>query len=134
MSESGFLVSAILGAFGCYCAEGLNEGDVLGAVHYVGGEVFGDVHELGCFVGVKVGVYVRSLADRCSCRLDGVVEKVGALIVGEVVGFLDFSREIEAEELFEVLSVVGVGSFDGGEVHFFHFVVSFRVSLFLYIL
>ena len=115
MTESDFLVSAVLGTLAGYCAKGLNEGGVLGAVHYVGDEVLGDVHELGCFVGVEVGVEVGALADGGAGGLDGVVEEVGALIVCEVVGFLDFSREVVAEDLLEVLSVVGVGAVDIGE-------------------
>ena len=114
MTESDFLVSAVLGTLASYCTKGLNESDVLGAVHYVGDEVLGDVDELGCFVGVEVGLEVGALADGCSCTLDGVVEEVGALVVCEVVGFLDFSREVVAEDLLEVLSVVGVCSFDVG--------------------
>ena len=114
MSKSDFGLSAILGAFGCYCAEGLNESGVFGAVHYVGGAVFGDIHELGGFVGVKVGFEVGALADCGACRLDGIMEKVGALIVREVVGFFDFAREGEAEPLFAMLSVVLVGSFKVG--------------------
>ena len=111
MSESDFGLSAILGAFGGYCAEGFNEGGVLGAVHYVGGAVLGDVDKLGCFVGVEVGVEVGALAYCCACRFDGVVEEVGALVVCEVVGFFNLAREGEAEPLLAVLSVVLVGSF-----------------------
>ena len=111
MSESDFGLSAILGTLGCYCAEGFNEGGVLGAVHYVGDAVLGDIHKLGCFVGIKVGGEVGALADRCSCRFDGVVEEVGALVVCEVVGFFNLAREGEAEPLFAVLTVVLVGSF-----------------------
>ena len=112
MSKSYLFVSTILDAFGGYCAEGFNKCDILGAVHYVGNAVCGDVNKLGCFVGVKVGGEVGALADRCSCRFYGVVEKVGALIVCEVVGFFNLAREGEAEPLFEVLSVVLVGSFE----------------------
>lgn len=114
MSKSNFGLSAILGTLGCYCAEGLNEGGILGAVHYVGGEGFGDVDKLGCFVGVEVGGDVRSLAYCRAGGLDGVMEKVGVFIVWGVVCFFDVARDVEAEGLFEVLSVVGVGSFDGG--------------------
>ena len=120
MPKSDFFVSAILGTFASYCAEEFNEGGVLGAVHYVGGEGFGDVYKLGCFIGVKVGLEVGALADGCSCGLDGVVEEVGALIVCEVVGFLDFASEVVAEDLLEVLSVVGVGAVDVGECDGFH--------------
>lgn len=111
MSESDFGLSAILGAFGGYCAEGFNEGGVFGAVHYVGGAVLGDVNKLGCFVGVKVGVEVGALAYCRACRFDGVVAEVGALIVCDVVGFFYLAREGEAEPLLAVLSVVLVGSF-----------------------
>ena len=112
MSKSDFGLSAILGTLGCHCAEGFNEGGVLGAVHYVGGTVGGYINKLGCFVGVEVGVEVGALADRCPCGLDGVVEEVGALIVCDVVGFLGLAREGEAEPLFAVLSVVLVGAFE----------------------
>ena len=115
VTETNFLVSAVLGTLAGYCAEGLDEGGVLGAVHYVGGEVLGDVDELGCFVSVEVGLEVGALADGCSRGLDGVVEEVATLIVCEVVGFFDFPREVVAEDLLEVLSVVGVGSFDIGK-------------------
>ena len=108
-------MSAVLGTLAGYCAEGLDEGGVLGAVHYVGGEVLGDIDELGCFVGVKVGLEVGALADGGAGGLNGVVEEVGALIVCEVVGFCDFSREVVAEDLLEVLSVVGVGAVDIGK-------------------
>ena len=120
VSKSDFFVSAILGTLAGHCAEGLNEGGVLGAVHNVSGEGFGDVYELGCEVGVEVGVEVGALADGCSCGLDGVMKEVGALIVCDVVGFLDFASEVVAEDLLEVLSVVGVGSFDVGECDGFH--------------
>ena len=120
MSKSDFLVSTILGAFGCYCAEEVNEYGVFGAVHYVSGEGFGDVNKLGCFVGVEVGLEVCALADGCSCGLDGVVEEVATLVVREVVGFLDFASEVVAEDLLEVLSVVGICSFDVGECDGFH--------------
>ena len=113
-------MSAVLGTLAGYCAEEVYEGGVLGAVHYVGDEVLGDVHELGCLVGVEVGLEVGALADGGAGGLDGVVEEVGALIVCEVVGFLDFSREVVAEDLLEVLSVVGVCSFDVGECDGFH--------------
>lgn len=111
MSKSDFGLSAILGAFGGYCAEGFNEGGILGAVHYVGGAVLGDVHKLGCFVGVKVGIEVGALAYCRAGGLDGVVEEVGALIVCDVVGFFYLASEGEAEPLFAVLSVVLVCSF-----------------------
>ena len=75
VSESGFFMSTIFCTLTSDSSKGFNKVDVLGAVHYVCGQVFCDVHKLGCFVGVKVGVYVRSLADCCSCTLDGVVEK-----------------------------------------------------------
>ena len=114
MSKSYLGCTAILCAFGCYCSKGLNECGVLGAVHYVGGAVLGDVNKLGCLVGVKVGIEVGALAYCCSCRLDGVVAEVGALIVCEVVGFFYLAREGEAEALFEVLSVVIVGAVDVG--------------------
>ena len=110
VSKSYFLVSAILCTLGCYCAEGFNEGGVLGAVHYVGDAVCGDVNKLGCFVGVKVGVEVGALADRCSCRFDGVVAEVRSLIVCEVVSLFNLAREGEAEPLFAVLTVVLVCS------------------------
>ena len=113
VSKSGFEVSTIFCTLTSDSSKGFNKVDVLGEVHYVGGQVFCDVHKLGCFVSVKVGVYVRSLADCCSCGLDGVVADVCSLIVCNVVGFFDVAREVEAEGLFEVLSVVGVGSFDG---------------------
>ena len=115
VTETNFLVSAVLGTLAGYCAEGLDEGGVLGAVHYVGGEVLGDVDELGCAVGCEVGREVGAFADGGASGLDGVVEEVGALIVCEVVGFFDFAREVVAEDLLEVLSVVGVGSFDIGK-------------------
>ena len=114
VSESDFFVSAILGAFPCYCAEGFNECGVLGAVHYVGDAVLGDVNKLGCLVGVEVGVEVGALAYCGACRFDGVMEEVGALIVCDVVGFFYLSREGEAEALFEVLSVVVVCAVDVG--------------------
>ena len=120
MSKSDFLVSAILGTLGCYCAEEFYKCGVLGAVHYVGNEGFGDVNEFGCFVGVKVGLEVGALADCCSCGLDGVVEEVATLIVCKVVGFFYLASEVVAEDLLEVLSVVGVCSFDVGECDGFH--------------
>ena len=135
MSESDFLVSAILGAFTGDSAESVYKCGVFGAVHYVGDTVRGDVYEFGCFVGVKVGVEVGSLADRCSCRFDGVVEEVGSLIVREVVGFFGLAREGEAEPLLAVLSVVLVGSFKVGvEGEGFHFGASFRVPFYTYII
>ena len=112
MPKSYFSVSTILSAFGCYCAEGLNEGGVLGAVHYVGGSVCSYINKLGCLVGVEVGIEVGALAYCGACRFDGVVAEVGALIVCEVVGFFYLAREGEAEPLFAVLSVVLVGSFE----------------------
>ena len=115
VTETNFLVSAVLGTLASYCAKGLNEGGVLGAVHYVRGEVLGDVDELGCFVGVEVGLEVGALADGGASGLDGVVEEVATLIVCEVVGFCDFSREVVAEDLLKVLSVVGVGAVDIGK-------------------
>ena len=121
MSESYLFHSAIFRAFLCNSSEGFDKSGVLGAVHYVCGEGFGDVDKLSCFVGVEVGLEVGALADSCSCGLDGVVEEVATLIVCEVVGFLDFSREVVAEDLLEVLSVVGVCSFDVGECDGFHF-------------
>lgn len=111
MSESDFFVSAVLGTLGCYCAEGLNESGVLGLVHYVGDTVCGDVNELGCFVGVKVGGDVRSLADRGTSGFDRVVADVRSLVVSYIVCLLDVAGEGEAEPLFKVLSVVLVGAF-----------------------
>lgn len=110
MSESYFFVSAILGTLTGDSTESIYKCDILGAVHYVGNSVCGDVNKLGCFVGVEVGGDVRSLADRCPCGLDRVVADVRSLVVREVVGFFDFPREGEAEPLFKVLSVVLVGS------------------------
>lgn len=126
VSKSDFLVSAILCTFAGDSAEHFYKSGVLGAIHYVSGEVFGDVDKFGCFVGVKVGVKVGALADCCSCGLDGVVKKVGALIVCEVVGFCDFTREVVAKDLFKVLSVVGVDARYIGEGEGFHSVLSFR--------
>ena len=114
VSESYLFVSAILGAFPCYCAEGLNEGGVLGAVHYVGGAVLGDIYEFGCLVGIEVGVEVGTLAYCGACRFDGVVAEIRSFVVCDVVGFFYLSRESVAEALFEVLSVVGVGAVDVG--------------------
>ena len=107
-------MTAILGTVAGDSAEGLNEGGVLGAVHYVGGECLGDVDKLGCAIGCEVGGEVCSLADGGAGGLDGVVEEVATLIVCEVVGFFDFAREVVAEDLLEVLSVVGVGAVDIG--------------------
>lgn len=120
VSKSDFFVSAILRALTGDCAEHSYKSGVFNAVHYVGGKGFGDVDKLGCLVGVEVSVKVGALADGCSCRLDGVVEEVGALIVCEVVGFCDFAREVVAKDLFEVLSVVGVGARYIGESEGFH--------------
>ena len=107
-------MSAVLCAFPCYCAEGLNEGGVFGAVHYVGDAVLGDVYEFGCLVGVEVGVEVGALANCGACRFDGVVAEIRSLVVCDVVGFFYLSRESEAEALFEVLSVVVVCAVDVG--------------------
>ena len=115
MSKSYLGLSAILCTLASYCAELVDEGGVLGAVHYVGGEVLGDVDELGCAVGCEVGREVGAFADGGASGLDGVVEEVATLIVCEVVGFCDFSREVVAEDLLEVLSVVGVGAVDIGK-------------------
>ena len=121
VSKSYLFHSTIFGAFLCDSSKGFYEVGVLCAVHYVRGEGFGDVDELGCFVGVEVGLEVSSLADCCAGGFDRVVEEVCSLIVREVVCFLDFSREVVAEDLLEVLSVVGVCSFDVGESDGFHF-------------
>ena len=107
-------MSAILGALASYCAESLNESGVLGLAHYVGGECLGDVDKLGSAVGCEVGGEVCSLAYGGAGGLDGVMEEVATFVVCEVVGFLDFSREVVAEDLFKVLSVVGVGAVDIG--------------------
>ena len=120
MSESYLFHSTVFGAFLCYSSKEGDKFGVLGAVHYVGGEGFGDVDKLGCFVGVEVGLEVSSLANCRAGGLDGVVEEVGCFIVREVVSLFDFSREVVAEDLLEVLSVVGVGAVDVGECDGFH--------------
>ena len=120
VSKSDFFVSAVLCTLASDSTEEGNECGVLGAVHYVGGEGFGDVDKLGCLVGVEVGGEVGALADRCPCGLDRVVEEVGALVVCDVVCLCDFAREVVAEDLLEVLSVVGVGAVDVGECDGFH--------------
>ena len=133
VSKSYFSVSAILGAFGCYRSKGLNECGILGAVHYVGNAVLGDVNKLGCLVGVEVGVEVGALAYCGACRFDGVVAEVGALIVCDVVGFFYLAREGEAEALFEVLSVVVVGAVDVGvDGDGYHFVEFLSRSFCIY--
>ena len=126
MLEANFFATAIFGAFGGDCAEGLAEDEPNRFGHYVGGEVFGDVDKLGCLVGCEVGGEVFTLADGSPCGLDRVVEEVGALVVLDVVGFCDFAREIVAEDLLEVLSVVSVGARNIGECDGCHSVLSFR--------
>ena len=125
-------MSAVLGAFLGHCTKEVDEFGIFGAVHYVGGEGFGDVNEFGCFVGVEVGGEVSTLADGCSCRFDRVVEEVATFVVCEVVGFFNLSRESVAEALFKVLSVVGVGSFDFGDFDVEHFHCPFFCSLRVY--
>ena len=114
MSKSDFSCTAVFCTLGCYCAEEVDELGVFGAVHYVGGEGFGDVDKLGCFVGVEVSGEVGAFAYGRAGGLDGVVEEVATFVVGEVVGFFDFAREVVAEDLLKVLSVVGVGAVDVG--------------------
>lgn len=126
MLEANFLSTAIFGAFGGDCAEGLTEGQPHCRGHYVSHKVFGDIDKLGGFVGFDVGFEVGALADRSPCRLDGVVEKVGALIVREVVCFFDFTCEVVAENLFKVLPIVGVGAVDIGKSKVCHCGMSFR--------
>ena len=100
--------STVGGGLSGYGGEGLNEGDVLGAGHYIGDTAGGGVDVSGGEVSSEIGSDVRALAHGGSGGLDLVALMVSPTVMGQVVGLVVLAREGVAHPLLSVLAVVGV--------------------------
>ena len=123
MTEADFLAPTILGTLSRDRSEAGRECFPFGSVHYIG------FSEVGGHIGVsfrgihrEVGVKVGALANRSAGAFDLDIEAIGAEVVAEIVGFRQFARKGEAENLFGVLSVVLIFARDGEQVDSGHLV------------
>ena len=124
--EADFFCSTVGGALFGYCAELLNEFDVLDTGHHIGDTVSRCIDICGGHIGGKVGANIGALSHCSPCALDLIAEAVTTLIMWDIVSFSVFASEGEPGPLFHMLSVVLVlADKIGVEVEVSHSMYSF---------